>query len=398
MSLRRPASLDELAVSTGVPAFSEPVHVGRPNIGDRGALLERIEGALDRRWLTNEGELNVEFEARVAALTGADHCVAVVNATIGLQLVAKALGLSGEVVMPSWTFIGTAHALSWIGLEPVFCDIEAVSHNLDPAAVERAITPETSAILGVHLWGRPCDVDALVEIAERHELALMFDAAHALGCTYHGRPIGAFGVAEVFSFHATKIANAAEGGAITTNDAELAQRMRLMRAFGFCAYDTVSELGTNAKMNELSAAMGLTSLDSLDQFTEISRLNHQAYARGLKDIDGLRLLDYVDGEQHNYHYVVLELSDPGQSLTRDELVSMLHAENVLARRYFHPGCHRLEPYASVPLELPVTENISSRVVALPTGTSISEEAIETICSIIAVAMRNGADVRRRLER
>ena len=158
----------ELAVFTGRPAFSEPLHVGRPNVGDTERVLERIRGALDRRWLTNNGPLVREVEERIGKLTGVRRCIAVGNATSGLQLVARALELKGEVIVPSWTFVGTAQALSWIGLEPVFCEIDAETHNLDPAAVAAAITPRTSAILGVHLWGRSCDVEGLAAVAEVH--------------------------------------------------------------------------------------------------------------------------------------------------------------------------------------------------------------------------------------
>lgn len=392
-------TLDDLAIFSGEAAFAEPLHVGRPNIGDRATLLDRIAGALDRQWLTNDGQLLARFETKVAELTAVRECIVVVNATVGLQLLARALGLSGEVIMPSWTFIGTANAFSWVGLTPVFCDVDPATHNIEPDAVAQAITGRTSAVLGVHLWGRACDAERLGAIAEQHQLALIFDAAHALACTHRGRPIGSLGNAEVFSFHATKIATAGEGGAITTNDAELAQRLRRMRSFGFCAYDAVSELGTNAKMNELSAAMGLTSLESLDEFVEVCRRNHASYARGLEQADGVRLLTYDDGqERHNYHYVVCELDHPPGGLTRDDLIAVLHAENVLARRYFHPGCHRMQPYDTRHWELPATEDVSSKVVVLPTGTSITEHDIQTICSIVRVATHYGAELHGRLER
>jgi dTDP-4-amino-4,6-dideoxygalactose transaminase len=395
---RRPGALEELAIFSGVPAFPEPLHVGRPNLGSREALLRRLDGALDRRWLTNDGELVQEFEARVAEATGAKECVVVVNATVGLELVARALGLGGEVIMPSWTFIGTAQALSWIGLTPVFVDVDPATHNVDPEAVERALSARTSAIVGVHLWGRACAAGRLADVAGRRRLPVVFDAAHALGCSYEGRPVGGLGTASVFSFHATKVASAGEGGAITTNDSELAGRLRRMRSFGFCAYDAVSELGTNAKMNELSAALGITSLESLDAFVDANRRNFERYASRLENVSGLRLLRPETDERHNFHYVVAELADPRCALGRDDLVAVLHRENVLARRYFHPGCHRMEPYRSAGLRLPVTEELSARVLVLPTGTSVSEPEIDAICSIVELALANGEAVARRLAR
>ena len=212
--------------------FSEKLHVGCPNLGDRGRLLARFENVLDRRWLTNDGLYVQALEHQIAEYLGVQHCVAVCSATIGLQIAIRALGLTGEVIVPSFTFPATAHALAWQGIAPAFCDVDPVTHNIDPGTVERLIGPRTTGILAVHLWGNPCDVDALTEIAERRGLELLFDAAHAFGCSYRGRMIGNFGHAEVFSFHATKFVSAGEGGAIVTNDDELANKMRRLRNFG----------------------------------------------------------------------------------------------------------------------------------------------------------------------
>ena len=391
---RAPRDLADLAVLGGPPAFAAPLHVGRPNIGDRARLNERIEGALDRRWLANDGPLVKEFESRIAELAGVGHCIATTSATAGLQLLARALDLTGEVVVPSFTFIGTAHALSWLGLTPVFADIDAATHTLDPSSAERAFTARTSAVIGVHVWGAPCDVDALEEIAARRGVALVFDAAHALGCSHRDRPIGGRGNAEVLSFHATKVASAGEGGAVTTNDPELARRVRLMRNFGFVEYDQVAGIGTNAKMNELSAAMGLTSLEAFDEFVEVNRRNHARYALELAGVPGLRLIKHAPAERHNYHYVVAEFEAPG---FRDKLVTVLHAENVLVRRYFAPGCHRLEPYLADATRLPATEALCDRVLALPTGTSVSEDDIATICSIIRLVVARADELRTLLQ-
>jgi dTDP-4-amino-4,6-dideoxygalactose transaminase len=403
MSARGAASLDDLAIFSGWPAFDEPVHVGRPNIGDRERLEQRVADALDSRWLTNDGPMVRELEGRVAELAGVEHCVAVSSCTVGLQLVARALGLAGEIVVPSFTFIATAHALRWLGLTPVFCEVDRRGHTLDPDAVGHAITPHTTAIVGVHLWGRACDVQRLEDVAGERDLALIFDAAHALGCSSGGRPIGGRGNAEVFSFHATKVASAGEGGAITTNDSSLAERLRLMRNFGFVHYDTVAGLGTNAKMSELAAALGLTSLDSLDEFIAVNRSNYVRYAYELDGLSGIALLPYDEAERNNYHYVVLEIAPgPTAEQQRDELVAVLHAENVLARRYFSPGCHRAPPYAeevgAPRAPLPLTEDLCSRVLVLPTGTAVGDADVQSICSIIRCAMENSAELHERLAR
>jgi dTDP-4-amino-4,6-dideoxygalactose transaminase len=393
-------SIDELAIFGSSPAFKEKLHVGRPNIGDRKRLLERINDLLDRRWLTNRGPFVQEFEERVAELMGVKHCIAMCNGTVALEIAIRALGMAGEVIVPSSTFVATAHALQWQEITPVFCDIDPETHNIDPGKVEDMITPHTSGIVGVHLWGRPCDIEALTEIAEKHNLKLLFDAAHAFGCSYKGRMIGSFGDAEVFSFHATKFLNTFEGGAVVTNNDELAEKIGLMQNFGFSGYDNVIYIGTNGKMSEISAAMGLTGLESLDDFISINRRNYMYYKQELENVPGIRLISYNEEEKNNYQFVVAEVDKETAGVSRDKLLEVLHAENILARRYFYPGCHRMEPYRSyfpnAGLLLTDTERVASRVLVLPTGTAISNDEIEKICGIIRLITRNATEVQRRL--
>jgi dTDP-4-amino-4,6-dideoxygalactose transaminase len=394
--------IPDLAIFGGKPAFDDPLHIGRPNIGDRQALLQRITDLLDRKWLTNDGPFLQEFEQRIAKLIQVKHCIAVCNATIGLEIVIRALGLSDEVIVPSFTFVATAHALRWLGITPVFCDLDAKTHNVDPLRVAELITNRTSGIIAVHVWGRPCDVDALTDLAQRHKLTLLFDAAHAFGCLYKGRMIGGFGNAEIFSFHATKFVNTFEGGAIVTNDDELAARLRLMRNFGFAGLDTVACLGINGKMNEISAAMGLTSLESLDGFIEINRRNYQLYKQQLARIPGISLSLYQEDEKCNYQYVVIEIDEAVTGINRDMVDEILWAENVLTRRYFYPGCHRMEPYRTTDpkagLHLPQTEKLAARVLCLPTGSMVTKEDITTICKLIAFIIKNSGAVKERLSK
>ena len=232
-------TLHDFAILGGVPAFNERLHVGRPNIGDRKRLMEQINDILDRRWLTNAGVYVREFERRVAEMVGVAHCIAMCNGTVALEIAIRALGLEGEVIVPSFTFIATAHALQWQGITPVFCDIDPQTHNIDPARVEQLITHRTTGIIGVHVWGRSCNVEELTSIANKYHLRVLYDAAHAFACSRHGKMIGSFGNAEVFSFHATKFVNTFEGGAVVTNDSDLAARIQLMRNFGFAGYDDV---------------------------------------------------------------------------------------------------------------------------------------------------------------
>lgn len=390
----------DLAIVTGRPAFPEMLHVGRPNVGDQERLFERFREIIGRRWFTNDGPMVRELEARLAEFLGVRHCVAMCNATIALEIATRALGLTGEVVVPSLTFVATAHALQWQGIRPVFADIKPGTHHIDPESIERVLTPRTSGIVGVHLWGDACDVEALEDLARRRDLRLVFDAAHAFGCSHRGRMIGGFGAAEVFSFHATKFFNSFEGGAVTTDDDHLAERMRLMRNFGFAGYDKVVHPGTNGKMTEVCAAMGLTSLEGLDDFIAVNRANYLRYQRTLGALPGLSMHAFDEDERRNYQYVVFEVDPSACGLTRDELLAVLVAENVNARRYFWPGCHRMEPYCSYDpnahLLLPETERVASRLLSVPTGTAIGAPEIETIETIVRTALSARDAVRARL--
>ena len=385
--------LDSLALFGGLPEFDSPLHVGSPNVGDRQRLMQRIEAMLDRNWLTNDGPYVEELEQRIADFVGVRHCVAMCNGTIALEIAARALGLSGEVIVPSFTFVATAHALQWQEIKPVFCDIERESCTIDVEHVERLITPRTTGIIGVHLWGRPCNVERLAEIADEHGLRLAYDAAHAFGCENDGKKIGCFGDAEVFSFHATKFFNTFEGGAVVTDDDALAEKMRLMKNFGFSGYDNVIHLGTNGKMTEVAAAMGLTNLESLDAFVAVNKRNYQAYREGLSDIPGVSVIEHRESDRTNYQYVILDLDETTIGISRDHVARALHAENVRARRYFFPGCHKMEPYRSQNphsgLLLPETERMAGRVLALPNGTAVGEDDIGKICALIRLITENG---------
>ncbi|MEU8416036.1 aminotransferase class I/II-fold pyridoxal phosphate-dependent enzyme [Amycolatopsis japonica] len=369
--------------------FSNPLHVGRPNVGDRDRFLERINGALDRLWLANNGPLVREFEARVAEMAGTGHCVPVANATTGIQIAAKAAGLQpgDEVIVPSFTSPATPHALQWVGLVPVFCDVEAKTANADPEHVEQLIGPKTRAIVGVHVFGRPCEIDQLSKLAEWHGIPVLFDAAQAVGCTYKGKPVGGFGSAEIFSFHATKYVNSFEGGAIVTNDERIASQARVMRNLGLDDNRETVACGINGRMTEAAAAMGLTSLEAMEAFMEINRDNHESYRDGLAGLPGVKVYEQADEERANHQYVVIEVDEATAGIHRDAVQAALTEHNVLARPYFHPGCHMIDPYRErpdvhTPLPLPRTEALCERVLSLPTGTAVGPAEIAAVCEII----------------
>lgn len=380
-------TLGDLAISGAPPAFEEMLHVGRPNLGSREKLDRYLDDIYRRNWLTNNGPLVQELEARVADYHDVGHCVAMTNGTIALEIAIRALELEGEVIVPSYTFVSTAHALHWQAITPVFADIDPSTHNLAPAAVRRMITPRTTGIIGVHLWGRSAPVEELQDIADEHQLELMFDAAHAFGCSHGGQVIGGFGRCEVLSFHATKFFNSFEGGAVLTNDDVLAKKMRLMRNFGFSGLDNVIHPGTNGKMNEICAAMGLVNFDSIEDVLQQNRSNYQHYKAGLKNVDCLSMLEFDEREKNNYQYVIVEVGEDCPT-SRDEIVRALHAENIRARKYFWPGCHEMKPYRDLyphsGLLLPDTISIAGRVLVMPTGTVMSADKIEVVTRILRV--------------
>lgn len=366
------------------------LHVGTPNLGDRGRFLERIERILDKKWLSNNGENVQEFERRVSQITGTKHCITVCNATVGLDVAARAMGLAGEVILPSYTFIATAHAMLWQGITPVFADIDPQTHNLDWRSVESRISSNTTGILGVHLWGRPCDITNLQNLASKYHLKIFYDAAHAFSCSRNREWVGNFGECEVFSFHATKFINCLEGGAIVTNNDDLAEKVRQMINFGFTDYDCASGLGTNGKMNEISAAMGITNLEALPKIIGKNRENYEIYKKFLRGVEGISLIAHNEEERNNYQYVVVEVDSDLPLGTRDHIVKSLHANGIIARRYFWPGCHRMEPYRSRQPQtetlLPHTEEIAGRVIVLPTGQAVDDVAIRRICEMIDHAL------------
>ena len=324
--------LNELAILGAPPAFDGPRHVGRPNIVGRGQIMRQFEAIFDRMWLTNDGQVLQQFEQRVAAYSQVEHCVATCNGTIALQLAARSLDLAGEVIVPSLTFVATPHALLGRASVPYLRTSilepgrwTPIRFAQDHAADNRH--PRCSFVgsgvrCGGARRGRGSD-----------QLELMFDASHALGCVQDGVRVGNFGRAETLSFHATKFVNAAEGGAILTNDAKLADRLRTCRNFGFAEPGSVVEIGTNAKMSEFSAAIGLASLDHVTEIVAINRNNEATYRLAIDRLPGLHIKAFNDPEPSNHQYVVMEVDAGHTGLTRDELLMVLRAENVLARRY-----------------------------------------------------------------
>ena len=372
------------------PTFIKKVYFGRPNPVDKKSLFKKYSQILKNKWLTNDGPFVQEFERTISEYLNVKHCVAVTNATVGLEILEKSLNLSGEVIVPSMTFIASPNSLLWQGIKPIFCDVDKNTWNLDPSKIEKLITPKTTAIMGVHVFGRPCSVDELKKIADAHNLHLIYDAAHAFGCSRHGVMVGNFGDAEVFSFHATKFFNSIEGGAIVTNDSELFEKLKMIRNFGFSGHDKTEYLGINGKMNEFSAAFGLTSFEQIDTIIKTNETNYYLYQKYLSNIPGIKLIEFDPQEKNNYQYIMMEVDKNITKISRDQLVKILWSENVIVRRYFYPGCHKLKPYFSSEVNLPITDYLTGRLIALPTGIETSKNQIRIISRLIKYCVTNGS--------
>lgn len=377
--------------ASGMNSSDRVLHVGRPNVGDADLFLDLARDILESRWLTNNGEYVRQLEQEIARYLDVKHVIAVCNGTLGLQvLLNAAVDKVGEVIVPDFTFIATAQGVTLAGHKVVVADVDEANHCLSPEAVEKLIGPDTVGILGVHLWGNQCFVEELREIADRHHVKLFFDAAHAFGSRYKGRAIGGFGDAEVFSFHATKVFNTFEGGAIVTNDDDLASRCRTIRNFGFIGTDRVERLGTNAKMMEIAAAMGLVNLRRLDQFIADNRRNHALFKKIEEQAPGFKVLDPGAGMDSNHHYVVARIDEAAFGASRDDIVDALWSNGVRARRYFYPGVSQTPPYDTMQhAPLPVSEALCKYLITFPTGPAVTEGDVERIAGVL-YATRKGA--------
>lgn len=375
------------AILGDAPMFGTPIPVGQLYFPSWERYTEAFRGIFERQYYTNQGPLTRILEERLQTFLGVRHAICVTNATIGLMMAADALELTGKVVLPSFTFIASAHSLTWAGLEPVFCDVDPQTHQIDTRRAGDLIDGGVSAIMAVNLWGGATDVAALSALAESAGIQLYFDSAHSFGCRIDGRPMGRFGRLEVFSFHATKILNATEGGCICTDDDDLAARLRNIRS-SYGAGGPVQVVRTaNGRMSEAQAAIALMSLDDFEANRDNNERLFRRYEEGLRDIPGMRLVHPRGVSHTNFQYLVCEIDESHFGLSRDALVEALRAENVLARRYFYPGIHRCIPYdqelSRYHDRLPVTDRLCATCVQLPIGALVSPSAVDQICDFLS---------------
>lgn len=368
------------------PAFAKPLPVAQLYFPSWERYEAAMRGIFERRYYTNQGPLACRLEEQLQQFLGVKHAICVANATIGLMMAAEALNLKGKVILPAFTFAASAQSLSWCGIEPVFCDVNPSTHHLTPSNLEKCLDSGVSGIMGVNLWGGTCDPVAIADFAQRHALPLYFDSAHAFGCVVSDVKVGNFGSVEVFSFHATKILNATEGGCVCTNDDDLAARLRNIRS-SYGAGKPMHVLKTaNGRMSEAQAAIALMSLEDFPENQRNNERLRQSYELRLNSIPGIRVVKPSAVSFSNYQYVVCEVDEKVLGFSRDVLLALLKAENVICRRYFYPGLHRTVEYISKQRMgagiLPVTDHLCATCLQLPIGALVTPEAVETICDIV----------------
>ncbi len=369
-----------------IHAFEKPIYITQPLLPDMDALGEKLKQIWESHQLSNNGEMVKTLEKELATYLGCEYLSVFSNGTVALQLACRLLRLSGEVITTPFTFAATVHSLRWSNLEPVFCDIDPDTYNINPDGIEALITEKTTAILPVHVFGTPCDVERIQKIADKHGLKVLYDAAHAFGVKVQGKPISAFGDCTMFSFHATKIFHTIEGGALSFKDPNLKERADSLRNFGIRDLDTVLEPGTNGKLNEIQAAVGLLVLKAVDEEIAGRKEVTNLYRSLLKDIPGIVLLKDRDGFTHNYPYFCIRVLQEEYGLGRDALFEKLKEHKVLARKYFYPLCSNFQCYSDLPSaskhRLPVANEVADSILALPLHGRMQADEVALICKMI----------------
>ena len=368
-----------------IKPFDAPQYVTKPYLPPLEDYTAGLRSIWDAAWLTNGGPMLEKYQQALEHYLGHPNLCLLVNGTLALQVALKAFGLGGEVITTPFTFAATTHAIWWNRLQPVFADIEPDYYTLDPASVEAAVTPRTSAILAVHVFGHPCRLEALAEIARRHHLKLIYDAAHAFGVTVHGRSIAHFGDVSMFSFHATKPYHSIEGGLLTFADPGLKPLFNQLKNFGIVSEDEIAGPGTNAKMNEFQALMGLTVLPHLKEVVAARARAAQAYRERLAGIRGLRLPPPLPAHCEGIHaYQPVEVIEGESRLSRDGVCAQLRAFNVFARKYFYPLLTDCSIYQAAPRvgDLPVARRTARQILTLPMHHDLSLESVHRICDMV----------------
>ncbi|TQI71952.1 dTDP-4-amino-4,6-dideoxygalactose transaminase [Gramella sp. Hel_I_59] len=365
---------------------NSPIYVTQPDMPVFDEFVESLREIWDSKFLTNNGKFHQELEKRIAEYLKVPYVSLFSNGTLALITALQTLRIQGEVITTPFSFVATTHSLHWNGIKPVFVDIEEEYLNLDPEKIEAAITPQTTAILPVHVYGRPCNHEKIQEIADNYGLKVIYDAAHAFDVNHNGSTILDYGDLNVLSFHATKTFNTIEGGAIISHDIKTKQRIDFLKNFGFANETTIVAPGINAKMNEVQAAYGLLQFKSLEN----NRLKRQKvwekYSEELKDVPGVKIPELPDGLSHNYSYYPALIEEQDYGISRDKLYDKLKEERILTRRYFYPLISNIPTYrghnSSKLSNLPIANKIAEQVLCLPLYASLESFEVEKIISLV----------------
>lgn len=367
---------------------SNIINVTQPCLPPLEEFLPYLQEIWENKWLTNNGPLHQQLENELAEYLGVKYISVFSNGTLALISALQALNITGEVITTPFSFVATTHSLWWNKITPVFVDIEPEYLNLDPQKIEAAITPATTAIMPVHVYGNPCNVDQIQQIADKHGLKVIYDAAHAFGVKIQSESVLNFGDLSVLSFHATKVFSTIEGGAIICHTPEMKHHIDNLKNFGFRGETVVEEPGINAKLNEIQAAYGLLQLKYIDGFIQKRKQITALYQQLLKDVKGLRYLPDMEGVQHCYSYFPVLIDESEFGMTRDELYEKLKKESIFGRRYFYPLISTFEPYrhmkSSASENLPVSTLVSNQVLCLPIYVELTDYDIRRICSKINI--------------
>ena len=358
-----------------------PIYVTRPTLPDLQEFTSYLQEIWDSGILTNAGPMHQQLETALCDYLDVPYISLLNNATIALISAVKLLDLKDEVITTPFSFVATSHAVMWNGLTPVFVDIDRDTLNIDPAKIEAAITDKTTAIMAVHCYGQPCDIEAIQTIADKHGLKVIYDAAHIFGNRHQTHNLLQAGDLSVLSFHATKVFNTFEGGAIICKDAAMKARIDRFRNFGFNGETAVDEIGINGKMSEVHAAFGLLNLKHVDEFMSKRRAVDEWYRDHLKDIDGITPITYQNLKHTNHSYFPVIIHD-AYPLSRDALYDKMKASNIFARRYFYPAINDFVPYQSFGCQCPISDNIAGRVICLPIYADMTVEDRERVMAVI----------------
>lgn len=366
--------------------MNKKITVTSPLLPDLQEFIPYLEDIWDRKWVTNNGFYHKELEKKLAEYLGVEFISLFTNGTLPLITALQALDIHGEVITTPYSFVATTHSLLWNGIKPVFVDIDPKTCNLDPEKIEAAITEKTTAIMPVHCYGIPCDVEKIQAIAEKHNLKVIYDAAHTFGVKINGKSILEYGDMSTLSFHATKVYNTLEGGALVVRSAEMKQKIDFLKNFGFAGETTVLAPGINSKMDEVRAAFGLLNLKQVDQAIEARKVISDLYREGLKDVAGVRLLAEPQGVRNNYSYFPIFIEEKEYGMSRDALYFKLQEENIFGRRYFYPLISQFMMYKDLesarPENIPVATRIAEEVLCLPIYYGLENQDVEKIIEII----------------